>query len=340
MILTGSDGYLGARMAGHLIRQGFEVVGIDSGLHRVGWFYHCDDPRPATITRDIRNVEAADLEGFDTVVHLAEISNDPVGELNQDVTYQVNHAGTVRLARLARDAGIRRFVHMSSCSVYGQAGDHDSRETDPVEPLTAYARCKVLVEQDVGSLADDDFAPVFLRNATVFGASPRQRFDLVVNDLTATAFLDREIRMSSDGSPWRPFVHVLDVAQAVGCVLRASEHDVRGQILNVGANSLNQQIRDIAELVGSLVPGCEVHTGPPSDDRRDYRADFTKISSVLPDFSCDWTIEDGVRELLDIMARTNFDESQYRWRGHWRIAQIRHLRETGQIDEDLFWTAA
>jgi nucleoside-diphosphate-sugar epimerase len=338
VLMTGSDGYIGIRMADHLIRTGFDVVGLDTGFHRAGWLYHSTDLLPATMTKDIRDLGPDDLRGFDALVHLAEISNDPVGELNQDVTYHINHVGSSRLALIAKQAGIERFVHMSSCSVYGASNERFSREADPTEPLTAYATCKVLVEREVGALADDSFSPTFLRNATVYGASPRQRFDLVVNDLAATAFLYREIRMSSDGTPWRPFVHLLDVAKAVECVLRAPRDAVHTEIFNVGSDSSNYQIRGIAEIIGSLVPGCTVTLGDSSADKRNYRADFGKIASALPGFACSWDVERGATELLDILERIGFDEQMYRFRGHTRLAQIRYLRETNQVDDDLYWT--
>jgi nucleoside-diphosphate-sugar epimerase len=289
------------------------------------------------LTLDTRQITVDQLRGFDAVVHLAEVSNDPVGELNADVTYHINHAGTLRLAQLSREAGVQRFVHMSSCSVYGASGSAPSTETDPTEPLTAYAECKVLVERDVGLLADESFSPTFMRNATVYGASPRQRFDLVVNDLAATAYLYNEIRMMSDGTPWRPFVHLLDVAQAVCCILEAPRDVVHGEIFNVGSDTSNYQVRQIAEIVSSQVPGCALSFGQPSDDKRNYRADFTKIASQLPGFRCEWDVERGVAELLAVFARSGFDEATYRWRGHTRIRQIRHLLDTNQIDDDFYW---
>jgi nucleoside-diphosphate-sugar epimerase len=291
-------------------------------------------------TEDTRLVSERDLAGFEAVVHLAELSNDPVGELNEDVTFEINHRGTVALAEKARRAGVERFVHMSSCSVYGASGDRASREGDPTEPLTSYAKCKLLVEQDVGALASATFSPTFLRNATAYGASPRQRFDLVVNDLAATAFLFREIRMTSDGSPWRPFVHILDIAQAVSCVLEAPIETVRGEIFNVGSDEQNYQIRQIAEVVSNLVPGCGLVFGDSSSDGRNYRADFTKIHEQLPDFRCLWDVERGAKEILDIFALVGFDEDLYRWRGHTRIKQIKHLLATRQIDGSFFWRAA
>jgi nucleoside-diphosphate-sugar epimerase len=287
---------------------------------------------------DVRDITADHLRGFDAVVHLAEISNDPVGELDPDVTDRVNHRGTVALAEAARAAGVRRFVHMSSCSVYGASGADASGETSPTDPLTAYARAKLDVETDVGAMASDDFCPTFLRNATAYGASPNQRFDLVVNDLTALAFLTSRISMTSDGTPWRPFVHILDIAKATLCVLDADEEIVNGEVFNVGSDNQNLQVRQVAELVAEQVPGCELEFGPPGADARDYRADFTKIHSKLPGFSCDWDVAAGIAELLDVLRHVHLDEATKTSRAHVRLAQIRHLRNTGQVDEMLRWT--
>jgi nucleoside-diphosphate-sugar epimerase len=335
-LLTGADGYIGIRLGDHLLRHGFEVMGIDSGLHRAGWLYNAADMRPAMVTKDVRQLELEDLAGFDAVVHLAELSNDPLGEFDEQVTYRINCDGTLRLAKLAKQVGIERFVQMSSCSVYGVSGERPSREDDPVEPLTAYARCKVLVEEGLSALADDSFSPTLLRNATVYGASPRQRFDLVVNDLAATAHLYREIRMTSDGTPWRPFVHLLDVANAVTCVLGAPRETIHDEVFNVGSSASNYQIRQIAEVIADLVPGCDLQLGE-SSDKRNYRIDFSKIEASLPGYSCEWDIERGVGELLDVFGRIGFDEPTYRWRGYTRLVQIRHLLATAQIDSDFFW---
>jgi len=337
VLLTGADGYIGVRMGHVLLERGHEVVGLDSGFHRVGWLYNTDERRPQMVTKDIRQIVPADVAGFDAVVHLADLSNDPVGELSSGVTYDINHRGTVALAEAARRAGVSRFVHMSSCSVYGASGDRPSREGDVTDPLTAYARCKLLVERDVGALASTDFAPTFLRNATAYGASARQRFDLVVNDLAATAFIYREIRMLSDGTPWRPFVHVLDIAQAVACVLDAPIDDVRGEVFNVGSEEQNYQIRQIAQIISDLVPGCALTVGDSSADARNYRADFTKIHERFPEFRCMWDVERGGKEILHVFDQIGFDEELYRWRGHTRIKQIKHLLDTDQIDADFYW---
>jgi nucleoside-diphosphate-sugar epimerase len=337
VLLTGCDGYIGVRMGNVLLERGHDVTGLDSGFHRVGWLYESAERRPQVITRDTRAVTVDDLRGYDALVHLAEVSNDPVGELNQDVTYKINHEGSLRLAKLAKEAGIERFIHMSSCSVYGAAGEQPSREGDPTVPLTSYAKCKVLIEQEVSPLADDTFSPTFMRNATAYGASPRQRFDLVVNDLAAGAFLNKEIRMASDGTPWRPFVHILDISHAVACVLDAPRDVIHNEIFNVGSDRSNYQVRQIAEIIGDLVPGCNVVFGDSSADKRNYRADFTKNHEQLPGFECAWDVERGAKDLLDIFERIGFNEELYQFRGHTRIRQIKHLLDTAQIDDDFFW---
>ncbi|WP_040491421.1 NAD-dependent epimerase/dehydratase family protein [Ilumatobacter nonamiensis] len=338
VLMTGADGYIGTRMGGVLIDAGHDVTGLDTGFHRSGWLYHSPEPRPSVTTGDTRDITPDDLHGYDAVVHLGELSNDPVGELNRDLTYQINHRATVRLATLAKAAGVQRFVHMSSCSVYGASGDRPSSELDTPAPLTAYAESKVLVERDVGSLADDDFSPTFLRNATAFGASPRQRFDLVVNDLAATGYLYKEIRMTSDGSPWRPFVHILDIAGAVAGVLTASRDAVHGQIFNVGSDEQNYQVRTIAETVADVIPGCSLTFGEPSPDRRNYRASFEKIRALLPNFSCQWDVRRGVEELVRTFEAISFGEVDYRSPRYSRVLQVKHLLSTGQIDDDLRWT--
>ena len=255
VLVTGSEGYIGTVLCAYLLDRGHDISGLDTGFHRVGWLYHGVDRSPTWLAKDIRHITADDLRGYDAVVHLAELSNDPVGQLNPDITFEINHLGSVRLATLAKEAGVERFIYMSSCSVYGAAGDTDSTETSEVHPLTAYAKCKILVERDVRPMADDDFSPTFLRNATAFGASPRMRFDLVVNDLAGHAWTEQVIRMDSDGKPWRPFVHILDISQAIDLVLRAPRDVVHAQTFNVGSNLQNYQVREVAEIDRRHIPG-------------------------------------------------------------------------------------
>ena len=337
VLLTGSEGYIGTVLGPYLTDRGHDVVGIDTGFHRVGWLYNGVESSPAWINRDIRRVSVDDLRGFDALVHLAELSNDPVGQLNPQITFEINHLGSVRLAQLCREAGVQRFVYMSSCSVYGSAGDDYSTETSPVQPLTAYAQCKVLVERDLGEMAGDAFSPTFLRNATAFGASPRMRFDLVVNDLAGHAWTERVIRMQSDGTPWRPFVHILDISQAIALVLEAPRERVHNQILNVGDDAQNYQVREIAQIIASTFPGCRLEFGDSTGDHRNYRANFGKIRQVLPEFRCRIDVERGARQLLDVFKAVDMSPELFGFRGHTRLKQISHLLETHQIDGHFFW---
>lgn len=337
ILLTGSEGYLGVVMADELLGAGHDVVGLDSGFHRAAWLYRGVLRQPELRLADVRDVAIDDLAGFDAVVHLGELSNDPLGQIDPDLTFRVNHEGTVRLARLAKEAGVGRFVQMSSCSVYGASGDRASDESAVLEPLTAYAQCKVLVERDVSALAGDAFSPTFLRNATAFGASPRLRFDLVVNNLAGWAWTTKEIRMESDGSPWRPFVHARDIARAVACVLAAPRDVVHNEVFNVGSNEQNYQIRQIADIIASTFPGCALHVGELRGDRRNYRVDFTKIHTVLPGFSCRYDVEAGARELHAVFSSVQLDRDDFESRLYTRLKQIRWLLDTGQVDTDLRW---
>jgi nucleoside-diphosphate-sugar epimerase len=337
VFLTGSEGYIGTILAPYLLAHGHDVTGVDTGFHRVGWLYNGVDRAPSWREADIRNVTVEDLRGFDAVVHLAELSNDPVGQLNPDITFEINHRGSLRLATLAREAGVERFIYMSSCSVYGAAGDGFSTETSEVQPLTAYAKCKVFVERDVSPLANDSFSPTFLRNATAFGASPRMRFDLVVNDLAGHAWTEKVIRMDSDGRPWRPFVHILDISRAIDCVLQAPRDVVHNEIFNVGSNAQNYQIREIAEQISDAFPGCRTQFGDSTGDARNYKANFDKIHERLPGFETRYDVARGARQLLEVFQAIDMSTELFEFRGHTRIKQIKHLLETKQIDDHFYW---
>ena len=337
VLVTGSEGYIGTILAPYLLAHGHDVVGVDTGFHRVGWLYNGVDRAPAWINKDIRHLTAEDLRGFDAIVHLAELSNDPVGQLNPDITFEINHLGSVRLATLAKEAGVERFIYMSSCSVYGSAGDELSTEESPLDPLTTYAQCKVLVERDLKAMADDSFSPTFLRNATAFGASPRLRFDIVINDLAGHAWTEQVIRMASDGRPWRPFVHILDISQAIDCVLRAPRDIIHDETFNVGSNQLNYQIREIAEIISETFPGCRLEIGDSTGDHRNYKANFDKIHERLPGFECRIDVARGARQLLDVFRAVEMTTDQFEFRGHTRIKQIKHLLATHQIDDHFYW---
>ncbi len=339
VLLTGADGYIGAIMGPKLIEAGHDVVGVDTGFYRRGWLFDDGRTHPAVLSKDQRRITAEDLAGFDAVVHLAELSNDPIGENDPELTMAINHEGSVALGRMARAAGVTRFIQASSCSAYGAGGDALRTETSPLAPQTAYARCKILVEEGLRELMDETFAPVFMRNATAYGASPRQRFDLVLNNLCGFAHTTGEIRMTSDGSPWRPVVHVEDICEAMLCALTAEREAVAGEAFNVGAESENYRIREIAEIVAKTFPGCALSVGEAGGDTRSYRVSFAKIRAHMPAFETRWTAERGARQLRAVFARIGLDRATFEAAPFTRLKEIRHLRETGQVDARLFWTA-
>ena len=336
VLVTGTEGYLGSLIAPLLLDRGHEVIGVDTGFYRWGWLCRGPARTPLTLNKDIRLLDRADLEGVEAVVHLAELSNDPLGQLSPTITRDINHGGSVHLARLAKEAGATRFVYTSSCSVYGVASgtvDEDS----PTNPLTEYAICKTLVERDGGAMADDNFSPTFLRNATAFGASPRMRFDLVMNNLAGVAWTTGKIKMTSDGTPWRPLVHALDIAKAVACALEAPRDVVHSQVLNVGDSAQNYQVRDVAETVASVFPGCELVFGPSGGDERSYRVSFDRIHDVLPGFSCDWDAKRGAQQLHDVFQQVDLSDDDFHNRSFTRLEQLQYLLRTEQIDNRFFW---
>jgi len=337
IFVTGTDGYIGVLLGGYLMERGHEVLGCDSGFYRTGWLYNGVRRQPPQLTKDLRKLTADDVRGFDAICHLAELSNDPVGQLNPTITYEINHAGSVHLANLAREARVPRFVYFSSCSVYGEGGETPLTEEAPVKPLTAYADCKTKVEHDVGAMAGDDFSPTFLRNATAYGASPRQRFDIVVNNLAGWAWTINEIKMESDGTPWRPLVHVLDICQAAALCVEAPREKVHGEKFNVGSNDQNYQVKDLANLVGEAFPGCTVTFGDRGGDKRDYKVNFDKIRRVFPEYECKWDVGRGARQLHDVFERIQLTKEMFESPPHTRLKMIRHLLETGQIDAQFYW---
>jgi nucleoside-diphosphate-sugar epimerase len=336
VLVTGSDGYIGSLLGRHLLELGHDVVGVDTGFYRCQPLYD-HTPLGNTIKKDIRSLELADFEGVEAVVHMAELSNDPLGQLAPGVTHAINHGGSLHIAATAKSAGVKRFVYTSSCSVYGAATQDVVDEESPLAPQTAYAECKQLVERDVSKMADDDFSPTFLRNATAYGPSPRMRFDIVLNNLSGLAWTTHEIRMESDGTPWRPLVHVLDICTAVSCVLSAPRDQTHGHVLNVGAPGANYQIRDLAEIVGRVFPDCDVTVGTRGADRRSYRVSFAKIHELLPDYRCRWDPERGARQLLEVFSRVGLSHEDFVSRRFTRLKQIEYLLRTGQIDESFVW---
>lgn len=339
VLLTGADGYIGAIMGPKLLEAGHDVVGLDTGYYRRGWLFDDRRPHPKVISKDLRLIETEDLEGFGAVVHLSELSNDPIGENDPNLTLEINHKGSVGLAQKAKVAGVGRFIYASSCSIYGAGGDEMRTETSALAPQTAYARCKILVEQEVAPMANASFIPVFLRNATAYGASPRQRFDVVLNNLCGFAHTTGEIRMTSDGSPWRPIVHVEDICQAMLCALEAEPEAVSGEAFNVGDDSENYRIREIAEIVARTFPGCELTVGESGGDNRSYRVSFAKIRERMPAFRTSWTAERGARQLKAVFEHIGLTREMFEAAPYTRLKELKHLRTTGQLDDRLLWRA-
>jgi len=337
ILVTGTEGYLGSLLPPILMQNGHEVIGVDTGFYKVGWLYNGTELTAKTLNKDIRNITSEDLQGVEAVVHMAELSNDPTGQLSPNITYDINHKGSVRLATLAKAAGVRRFVYMSSCSVYGVATAGDVTEESPVNPQTAYAECKTLVEQDVKSMSDDSFSPTFMRNATAFGASPRMRFDIVLNNLAGLAWTTKEIKMTSDGTPWRPLVHALDICKAIACTLEAPRDIVHNQIFNVGDTTNNYRVKEIAQIIAEIFTGCKLSFGDNGADNRSYRVSFEKINKTLPGFKCDWNAVRGAEQLFDLFTQIDMSEDIFLSRGFTRLKQLEYLIRTAQIDQDFFW---
>ncbi len=337
VLVTGNKGYIGTAMVPMLQEAGHEVVGLDSDLY-CNSLYGPKLDQVIEITKDVRDAEKDDLKGFDAIVHLAGLSNDSLGDLNPELTYDINYHASIRLAEISKAVGVSRFVFASSCSNYGAAGDDIKDENGELNPITPYAISKVLVERDLRGLADDSFSPVFMRNATAYGVSPKMRFDLVVNNLTAWAYTTGQVLLKSDGKPWRPLVHIEDISRAVIAVLDAPKEAIHNQAINIGMDSENYQIFQLAEFVKSIVPNCEIKFAEGAEpDQRNYRVTFAKYRQMFSKYPLRWTVSRGIRQIYDSYRTFGLQKDVYEGPKYKRVAQIKQLLSTGQLDETLRW---
>ena len=337
VLVTGHLGYIGTVMVPMLLAEGFDVVGLDSDLYERSTFGEGIVNVP-NIKKDLRDVELSDLRGFDAIIHLAGLSNDPLGDLNPNLTYDINHLGSVRLAELAKKAGVKRFVFSSSCSNYGAGGEDLLNEESAFNPVTPYGISKVRVEQDVSKMADGSFSPTFLRNATAFGVSPRLRFDLVLNNLTAWAFTTGKVFIKSDGTPWRPIVHIADISRAFIAVLKAPVAAVHNQAFNVARNEDNYRIRELADIVKATVPDTVIeYAKDAGPDKRCYRVDSSKILKTLPSFTPAWDARKGAQELLQAYKKVGLKLDDFEGPKYKRIDHIKMLLNSGRLGPDLRW---
>ncbi|HEU5450926.1 MAG TPA: SDR family oxidoreductase [Terriglobales bacterium] len=337
VLVTGHKGYIGTAMVPMLLNAGHQVLGIDSDLYRNSTYGNAL-PQVPEIIKDVRDIEKSDLKGIDAIIHLAGLSNDALGDLDPELTYAINYHASVRLAQMAKELGINRFVFASSCSNYGAAGDKILDESGELNPVTAYAISKVKVEQEVSQIADDKFSPVFMRNATAYGVSPRIRFDIVLNNLTAWAYTTGHILLKSDGTPWRPLVHIEDISLAAIAMIEAPRAVVHNQHFNVGQNSENYQMRTLAEIVKETVPNCEIAFADGAEpDKRNYRVNFTKYTNAFPNHQLRWNVRRGAKQIYESYRAIGLQRDEYEGPKYKRIAQLKSLLASGQLDTNLRW---
>lgn len=338
ILVTGASGYIGSVLMDELSSRGYGAVGLDTGFYDNETLFHDECDRPLLLKRDSRDLSVDDLRGYDVIMHLAELSNDPLCTFSARLTLDINYIGSASLAAKAKKAGVRRFIYASSCSIYGAVGgDEAVTERHAPDPQTIYARCKVMVEREVKALASPQFTPVFLRNATAFGISPSMRFDLVLNDLCGQAWTERRIALTSDGSPWRPLVHIRDICGAMIAAMEADAEAVSGECFNVGSDDQNYPVREIAETVAAEFPGCALSFGQNGSDNRSYRVSFAKIRERLPAFRCQWDVRRGAQELHQVFERIAMRKETFGSRSFTRLRRLSELVESGQVDETLRW---
>lgn len=338
VLVTGNKGYIGSVLTEKLLEKGFDVTGLDCGFYEGCDFFKTGD-KVKQITKDVRRIEKADLEGIEAVIHLAALSNDPIGALNPKLTFEINYLASARLAKLAKQSKVKRFIFSSSCSVYGVAGDRMIDEDGTLAPATEYARSKIMTEKEVSKLSDDSFSPVFLRNATVYGVSPMLRVDLVVNNLAGWAFTAGKLKIMSDGTPWRPLIHIQDICKAFIAALEAPAPLVHNKVFNIGKNSENYRVSDIVQAIKTIMPECSIeYTGEHGADTRTYRVDFTRVKDAWGEyFKPEWDIARGIKELFEAYRRLNLTPEDFSGHKFTRLKRIKMLLDENEVDGTLFW---